>query len=1036
MGWLTRGDNELWAARLCISSRGLRKLVQSTTGTGIKNITHRMAIIADKDKFREMANMRRSPVPRGHQREFLPGNCFEYDVWGPAGAPSINGGAKYDLHALCVATGFAHAIKSRNHTAHTVLQFIGDIVNKERSYGHEMQIIRMDRAPEHESDEMREGLRALGVVLELTPRNHHEGVGRAEGGGDTTQRMAEAYTMRAALTLGYILDARMHAWVIRNFRCASGRAHTRREEHTGLRPDFTRSKPYLFGTRCLVLQDESARGSKGSLSEPRSIEGVFIGLEGASYLVYLLNGAGVVRQRSIKPLNERALMLRGMPPAVVIVDNSAQTDAKAPEPAEPAPRHFPKRTPIETGAPPELIGPPSMHTRAARAQQQRVLTFIADHLELAENNEDLRSKYNAAVYQLMGDETAEATHWDGGDSIDAAMQLLELQLMQADSTSPPDEVHGAYKASKTKVQIKTPLGMREEIVPSSCRQVREHPRRLEWEKADDKAKQVLLREGNKMVRPDSIEAKGATLVHAIVQRKIKLDADTGELAKHDAYKSRICVDGRRLRLSMEALGIEPIRPMHAQVADDMTIKMLHAKIAAEHGTTAKIDIVNAYAKGTRGPDRSYVLIRLPESVREYDEDGVELYMLGIKPMQGEVPSGDEWWAHINASITSFGIPVAECVAGLYSATIDGATIGIALITDDFFVGEWGASPDFTITRRLRDHLKAIYKDIKYEEMPTAFTAYKLMYQRKLGLVTFSMPQKTLDAVYEHLPELPKGKRPSASLNKGETLERMADALRLPPLEERHAKLDKEQKETQEIIGSLKYIDKVRPDLTLSVHRLSCVMSYPPKEAIIVARLVLEKAYDGRNNGITYGGAGDAATSTQNFDIHKGAPAKLQGSADATWNMHTDLCGIVVTMFGGAIYHGTKKIQAVLQSSMETEGYATSEVGKAIQCAREIALALGIDLGGPTPCGTDNKSNLQVSTGTGAANRSRHCLRRFLVFRQRVQEGSVTLEHVRDENHPADFLTKWLPAKKFKLSMAYATNSNNAVKDITTHAMQK
>ena len=49
---------------------------------------------------------------------------------------------------------------------------------------------------------------------------------------------------------------------------------------------------------------------------------------------------------------------------------------------------------------------------------------------------------------------------------------------------------------------------------------------------------------------------------------------------------------------------------------------------------------------------------------------------------------------------------------------------------------------------------------------------------------------------------------------------------------------------------------------------------------------------------------------------------------------------------------------------------------------------------------------------------------------------MTLEHVRDENHPADFLTKWLPAKKFKLSMAYATNSNNAVKDITTHAMQK
>ena len=40
---------------------------------------------------------------------------------------------------------------------------------------------------------------------------------------------------------------------------------------------------------------------------------------------------------------------------------------------------------------------------------------------------------------------------------------------------------------------------------------------------------------------------------------------------------------------------------------------------------------------------------------------------------------------------------------------------------------------------------------------------------------------------------------------------------------------------------------------------------------------------------------------------------------------------------------------------------------------------------------------------------------------------VTLEHVKDVNNPADFLTKWLGAKKFKQSLAYATNSRNAVK---------
>ena len=61
-------------------------------------------------------------------------------------------------------------IKTRNHKARTVIDFISDMVAAERAFGHTVMIVRMDRAPEHESDELRSGMRALGVVLELTPR--------------------------------------------------------------------------------------------------------------------------------------------------------------------------------------------------------------------------------------------------------------------------------------------------------------------------------------------------------------------------------------------------------------------------------------------------------------------------------------------------------------------------------------------------------------------------------------------------------------------------------------------------------------------------------------------------------------------------------------------------------------------------------------------------------------------------------------------------------------------------------------------------
>ena len=45
--------------------------------------------------------------------------------------------------------------------------------------------------------------------------------------------------------------------------------------------------------------------------------------------------------------------------------------------------------------------------------------------------------------------------------------------------------------------------------------------------------------------------------------------------------------------------------------------------------------------------------------------------------------------------------------------------------------------------------------------------------------------------------------------------------------------------------------------------------------------------------------------------------------------------------------------------------------------------------------------------------------------ERVADGKVKLVHVGDSEMPADFLTKWLPAKKFNLSLDYATNASAA-----------
>lgn len=96
------------------------------------------------------------------------------------------------------------------------------------------------------------------------------------------------------------------------------------------------------------------------------------------------------------------------------------------------------------------------------------------------------------------------------------------------------------------------------------------------------------------------------------------------------------------------------------------------------------------------------------------------------------------------------------------------------------MGEWGGESDYLISRRLKGQLEAKYGEIKYEEGPTSFTAYAIAYDRPLRRLSLYMTQKCIEAAYEYLPQLQQGVRPSAQLKKGETLERLADALRLPP----------------------------------------------------------------------------------------------------------------------------------------------------------------------------------------------------------------------------------------------------------------
>ena len=136
---------------------------------------------------------------------------------------------------------------------------------------------------------------------------------------------------------------------------------------------------------------------------------------------------------------------------------------------------------------------------------------------------------------------------------------------------------------------------------------------------------------------------------------------------------------------------------------------------------------------------------------------------------------------------------------------------------------------------------------------------------------------------------------------------------------------------------------------------------------------------------------------------------------------------MLTLNGGAISHGVKMMHLLVDSSMESEAVATGKAGELVAYAREVLRAMGRPPRGPTFVGSDNAANALLASGKGVPARSRHCLRRYLTFLQRVRAGEVTIGHVPDPENPSDFLTKWVPKEKLERSLVFATNSTNAVR---------
>ena len=702
---------------------------------------------------------------------------------------------------------------------------------------------------------------------------------------------------------------------------------------------------------------------------------------------------------------------------------------------------------------------PAPRTVGARTRLQSTM-----HAKLAAGiarvvDEEQHELFNQACNQLLGEKGDKylATDQEGVfDKFDGLIE--EWDGLQAGGD---DVATGRVnKASQNVVDVETPIGVEKLKVPSSTREVMASPQRPHWLAADEKAVEVAILAfgGNEYYCIDDALREGE-VEEGVMQRRIKTDGK--RLATHDPYKSRLAIDGARRERRMAARGMVRRTPSFSTSPPPVLKKWFLAETTLRGYSLVKGDVGNAYPRAATKRGRRF--LRLPLHLRKYDDQGREMVIAIDTPMWGEHEAGYEFDVDWHEKRLSVGFRPSPTVPGLWVGPHNLMMIGEV---DDFLIAE-PQEQQYKYSALALELLERCYRTpndkkevIKYEAEPSVYSGMEMAVSTDRLRRTLRCEQKIVEACREHVPVVIDGSEAdvkAAGLLVGGPLRAAIDEMHLGDPDTAQTT---EQKRFRQAAGSLTYICETAYRYEFARGRCSAVMSRVNPGAYKVAQSILADAYTHKREGITFSGTADtvarprldlAAPYVKRLDqggdrdeghggpsgvtLAAGAPHKMEAHGDATYarmdkhNKPADLYGVVVTKAKAALYAKSKRITGVVpSSSTDNENVPTVKVTHMVEYLLEAETYVGNDTSEPVLVTTDNSGNQLVSEGESSAGRVRHILLRWMNIRARIAQGMIMVRHVKTAENPADWLTKWVSTAALEASLAYVTNSAEAVED--------
>lgn len=374
----------------------------------------------------------------------------------------------------------------------------------------------------------------------------------------------------------------------------------------------------------------------------------------------------------------------------------------------------------------------------------------------------------------------------------------------------------------------------------------------------------------------------------------------------------------------------------------------------------------------------------------FEQEGKEhLVCLLNKALYGLKQSAREWEHCLRALLKEIGIIYMPIDQSVYYST-EGIPIILITHVDDILA----LSPSVS---RVSEVYNLLHSKITLKNMGEAntFLGIQILRDKKRKTITLHQSKYTQRILQKYRPNYTPRKVASEAVPilQGQKVDKFGGE-QTPELITQY----------QQQIGAILYLTtKTRPDIAYATGLLSRYMSNPGPEHF----KVLDKLWKYLATNPEYG-----------LHYHSESP-ELAGYCDSDWGgdleTRRSTTGFIYLFRGTPLSWNSKLQKTTALSSCEAEYMALKEAIKEQEYLKAIGNALPFfpTLLNPELLYTDSQSAIQLANNPGHHYRTKHIDIQYHFVRQKVQEKDCNLVYVPTEQQLADFLTKAIPALKWK-----------------------